>query len=194
MPPPHSAEQPRESRGSQVERGLSLGVRCIFRPARSSPSRWGTSPRHQLPGAGARRGEARVRAALPAHAGAPVYASPSWTCLPAAAAEQAGGEWPPRAGRRLVPPLPHRHTRPAHGARLGVPWGARDLCCGSVRRKGTSPTPGSAALIPVAERRMKSGLWEDPAHWVHCEAGAGTLRAAGWPRSHSRASSAGDVG
>lgn len=38
------------------------------------------------------------------------------------------------------------------GARLGVPWGARDLCCGSVRRKGTSPTPGSAAaLIPCGK-------------------------------------------
>ena len=41
------------------------------------------------------------------------------------------------------------------GACLGLPWGAQDPCCGSVRRKGTSPMPDSAAaLIPCGKSNV----------------------------------------
>lgn len=51
------------------------------------------------------------------------------------------------------PPSAHRFC-PA-GACLAVPWGARDPCCGSVRRKGTSSTPDSAtALIPCGKSNV----------------------------------------
>lgn len=47
-----------------------------------------------LPGTGACCGEVRVCAALQAHPGARLRQPPAGPVLPAAAAEQAGGEWP----------------------------------------------------------------------------------------------------
>ena len=89
-----------------------------------------------------------------------------------------------------APPSSAHPSCPA-GACLGVPWGARGLCCGNVRRKGTSQTPDSAAaLIPCGKSDVcKSRLWEDPARWVHCEAGAeGPSGRQAQPRSDSRVS------
>ena len=102
---PHSAEQHPESRGSQWSGDSAWACDVSSAPSGHRPDSGEQAQCHQpLPGAGARRGEVRVRAALPAHADARLCQPPAGPVLPAAAAEQAGGEWPPRTGCRQCRP------------------------------------------------------------------------------------------
>lgn len=173
-----------------MERGLSLGVRCcIFRPAfRSSPHGGEMLPAPPtLPGAGARRkGEARVRAA-PAHADAPSTPAPMDLSCPLLQQNKqvVSGLQGPGDGWRAF-------SSSAHSPCPAAPSGGGPVVpgtCAVVVSGEKEPLQPQARPPPHPlwqERRWKSGLWEDPAHWVHCEAGAGGRSGRqAQPRSHS---------
>lgn len=104
-----------------------------------------------LPGTGACCGEVRVCAALQAHPGARLRQPPAGPVLPAAAAEQTGGEWPSGEAAWVGQATPGAAPSALHspcpvGTCLRVTREARDLEGWGIPR--VTAAGGSARTLP----------------------------------------------
>lgn len=153
-----------KSRLSPMELGARLPVEqgCLMAPSAPGhcPVGGEQAERHQpLPCTGAGCGEVRVCPALQDHPDARLRQPPAGPVVPAAAAEQAGGEWALLGGREgSVPAASFLHSSPAWWA----PVSERDTQGSRVLESGrNSAAPDeSRAFGPRRSCRSLHGPWQ----------------------------------